>query len=148
MEKISSEDRDRVSMYLWAALRTASPGPAQPIYTYYFDRAIPWPQHSEYGAFHSGELPYFFHNLNRMNRPWQPVDFRVSRQVSAYLKNFAATGDPNGSGLPRWPAFQPGSAVTMQLGAQIEAIPIANPARLAFWKTYFASPESAHSPIF
>ncbi len=148
MEKLSSEDRDRVSMYLWATLRSQSPGGPQPIYTYYFDRAIPWPQHPEYGAFHSGELPYFFRNLKRMNRPWQPVDFRISRQVSGDLKNFAATGNPNGAELPHWPAFNPESTVTMQLGQQMGPMPLASAVRLAFWKKYFASPEAEHAPIF
>jgi len=148
METLSSEDRDRVSMYLWARLRAQSPDVTQPIYTYYFDRAIPWPQHPEYGAFHSGELPYFFRNLNRMHRPWQPADFAVSRTVSAYLKNFVATGDPNGAGLPHWPAVQAKSAVTMQLGQTMGPMPLASAARLAFWKKYFASPDAAHAPLF
>ncbi len=69
MEALSSEDRDRTSMYLWAVLREKSGDNSQPIYTYDFDRAIPWPQHPEYGAFHSSELPYFFRNLDLMNRP-------------------------------------------------------------------------------
>jgi para-nitrobenzyl esterase len=148
MEKLSSEDRDRASMYLWARLRAQSPGPAQPIYTYYFDRAIPWPQHPEYGAFHSGELPYFFRNLNRMHRPWQPVDYEVSHTVSAYLKHFATTGDPNRAGLPHWPAVQADAAVTMQLGHKMGPMPLASPARLAFWKKYFASPQASHAPLF
>lgn len=150
MEKVSSEDRDRVSMYLWAALRDKSPSPhgPQPIYTYYFDHAIPWPQHPEFGAFHSGELPYFFRNLDLMKRPWQPVDYRISREVSTYLENFAATGDPNARGLAHWPRFKQEFAVTMQLGKHMGEMPLADPDRLAFWKRYFASPEAVQAPIF
>jgi para-nitrobenzyl esterase len=33
------------------------------VYTYYFDPAIPWPAHPEFGAFHTGEVPYVFENL-------------------------------------------------------------------------------------
>ena len=150
MQKLSSEDRDRVSTYLWAVLRdkSHSAGGTQPIYTYYFDRAIPWPQHPEYGAFHSSELPYFFRNLKEMERPWQTVDFRVSDEAAAYLKNFASTGNPNGAGLPHWPRVTSGTPSTLQLGARTGAMPLASPARLAFWKKYFASPESVHAPIF
>ncbi len=150
MEKLSSEDRDRVSTYLWAVLREKSPsarGP-QPIYTYYFDRAIPWPEHPEFGAFHSSELPYFFRNLKRMIRPWEPVDFKISDEASAYLKNYAVTGNPNGQGLARWPGLSAGSPYSLRLGARTGAMPLATPARLAFWKKYFASPEAAHAPIF
>ena len=146
MEKISCEDRDRVSMFLWAESRSVHTH--QPIYTYYFDRAIPWPQHPEYGAFHSGELPYFFRNLSLMNRPWEALDRKISDEVSTYLKNFAATGDVNGEGLAHWPSYEAGSAVTMQLGEHMGPMPLAEPARLAFWKKYFASPEAAHAPIF
>lgn len=156
MQKLSSEDRDRVSTYLWAVLRDKSPsaGGPQPIFTYYFDRAIPWPQHPEFGPFHSSELPYFFRNLKRMNRPWQTVDFKVSEEASAYLKSFAATGDPNDpnapndTGLPHWPRVGVGSPSTMQLGAETGPMPLCTPARLAFWKKYFASPEAVHAPLF
>jgi para-nitrobenzyl esterase len=150
MESLSSEHRDRVSMLLWAVLRdkSSSAHDPQPIYTYYFDRAIPWPQHPEYGAFHSGELPYFFRNLDLMNRPWQPVDDKVAGEVSAYLRNFATNGDPNGADLPHWPKIAPDSAITMQLGAHIGPMPVADPARLAFWKKYFAPSQAVHAPIF
>ena len=148
MERLSSEDRDRVAMFLWATARDKSPGAKQPIYTYYFDRAIPWPEHPEFGAFHSGELPYFFRNLHLMIRPWQPVDFEVSQEASGYLKNFATSGDPNGAGLAPWPRFRPGYPITMHLGVHMGAMPITDPDRLAFWRKYFASPESAHAPIF
>jgi para-nitrobenzyl esterase len=146
MQTLSSEDRERVAMYLWAQSRSLHTH--QPIYTYYFDRAIPWPQHPEYGAFHSGELPYFSRNLKLMDQPWQPVDFRVSDEVSAYLKNLAATGDPNGPGLAHWPRFVDGAAVTMQLGARMGPMPVADPAKLAFWKKYFASIQGQHAPVF
>lgn len=146
MEKLSCEDRDRVSMFLWAARRSAHAH--QPIFTYYFDRAIPWPQHPEYGAFHSGELPYFFRNLSVMDRPWEPVDRKISDEVSAYLKNFAATGNVNGVGLAHWPSYEAGSAVTMQLGEHMGPMPLAEPARLAFWEKYFAAREGKHVPIF
>ncbi len=30
----------------------------QNLYLYYFQHAMPWPEHPEIGAFHSSELPY------------------------------------------------------------------------------------------
>jgi len=62
----ANQDRNRVSIFLWASVRVKSHH--QPVFTYYFDRAIPWPQHPEFGAFHTGEIPYFFLNLEMLIR--------------------------------------------------------------------------------
>ena len=51
----AGQDSNRVSLFLWASARVKSHH--QPVFTYYFDRAIPWPQHPEFGAFHTGEIP-------------------------------------------------------------------------------------------
>ena len=126
-QKAAARERARVSMHLWAAKQLAA---SKRIYTYFFDRAIPWPQHPEFGAFHSGEIPYFFNNLNRLKRPWEAVDKRLAESVSTYITNFAKKGDPNGSNLPKWPAYEPTSYTTMELGVQIGPMPLADPARL------------------
>jgi len=126
-QKAAARERARVSMHLWAAKQLAA---SKRIYTYFFDRAIPWPAHPEFGAFHSGEIPYFFQTLGRLNRPWEPADRRLADTVSSYVTNFAKKGDPNGSTLPKWPAYEPASYTTMELGVQIGPMPLADPARL------------------
>ena len=61
--------------------------------------------------------------------------------MSSYWANFAKSGDPNGKGLPRWPAVSEKADSTMQIGDETEAIPIAgSAAKLAFWKDYFSRP--------
>jgi para-nitrobenzyl esterase len=85
-------------------------------YAYYFERAIPWPEHPEFGAFHAGDLPYVFDNLRLMNRPWTQVDRNLASVVSSYWINFATTGDPNGKEMPRWNPYRPGSRTFMVLG--------------------------------
>jgi para-nitrobenzyl esterase len=142
----STRDRERVSMYLWAARRLKSH--KSPVYTYYFDRAIPWPQHPEFGAFHTGELPYFFRNLAALDRPWEPVDSQVSNWASSYLKEFAKTGDPNLPKAPKWLACDPSAPATMEIGSQTGSMPLATSARFAFWVRYFNSPESKNAPLF
>jgi para-nitrobenzyl esterase len=126
-QKATARERARVSMHLWAAKQAAA---SKRIYTYFFDRPIPWPAHPEFGTFHSGEIPYFFNTLGRLNRPWEPVDRRLADTVSSYVTNFAKKGDPNGTTLPKWPAYEPTSYTTMELGAQIGPMPLADPARL------------------
>ncbi len=114
-------------MHLWAADQLKA---SKRIYTYFFDRAIPWPAHPEFGAFHSGELPYFFQTLGKLNRPWEPLDRRLADTVASYLTNFAKKGDPNGSALPQWPAYDPAVYSTMQLGARVGPMPLAGADRL------------------
>jgi para-nitrobenzyl esterase len=142
----SNRDRERVSMYLWAARRLKTH--KSPVYTYYFDRAMPWPQHPEFGAFHTGEIPYFFKNLGALDRPWEAIDSQVSNTASSYLREFAKNGDPNAKETPKWPACDPALPATMEIGAQTKSIPLANSARFAFWVRYFNSPDSKNAPLF
>ena len=142
----SGQDRNRVSMFVWAAERGKSH--RQPVFTYYFDRAIPWPQHPEFGAFHSGELPYFFLNLGVLHRPWEKEDFTLATSVSSYLVNFAAKGDPNGTGLASWPAVDPGRQETMELGAECGPMPLADKGKTEFWMRYFNSPAIRNATPF
>ena len=48
------------------------------------------------------------------------------------------TGDPNGNGLPQWPAFASGSAVTMELGDKLGPRALAVIPRMEFWQKYLA----------
>lgn len=127
-------DKAQISIQMWAANQAEK---SETIYTYYFNRAIPWPEHPEFGAFHTGEIPYVFNNLKMIDRPWEDVDYRVADQVSSYWVNFATTGDPNGSGLAHWPAFDADAGQTMRLGKNMGAIPVPAGQRASFWETYF-----------
>lgn len=142
----STRDRERVSMFLWAKQRIASH--KSPVYTYFFTHAIPWPQHPEYGAFHSGELPYFFDNLRILPRPWEETDRQLAQTASAYLKAFASAGNPNATGLPKWPAVNASAPETLDIGDKIQPIPLADKTKYEFWVRYFSSPEGTKAPIF
>jgi len=110
----SARDGALVSLQQLAAQRAATA--KTPAYLYYFEHAIPWPEHPQYGAFHTGEVPYVFNNLALLKRPWTPVDRRLAEQTSSYWARFARTGSPNGPGLPSWPAFTPAAPAVMVLG--------------------------------
>jgi para-nitrobenzyl esterase len=88
-------------------------------YTYYFTQAIPWPQHPEYGTFHTSEVPYVFANLSKLDRPWTSVDRRVSDTMLDYWVNFIRSGSPNGRGLPDWSAFKAERHETMEIGERV-----------------------------
>lgn len=57
------------------------------------------------------------HSLDRRRSDTGPS---IPRSVlSSYWANFVRSGDPNGEGLPGWPAFAPDSATTMELGDEM-----------------------------
>lgn len=134
-QKQSAREQGLVSMHLWAAERARTS--KAPAWTYYFARAIPWPEQPQYAAFHTSEVPYVFGNLKLLNRPWEPIDRQLSATMMGYWVNFATTGDPNGPGLPRWPAFNAQTHTTLQLGEKIGTYSIADTERFRFFEKFF-----------
>ena len=90
-----------------------------PAYGYYFDHAIPWPEKPQFGAFHTSEVPYVFGTLDKLKRPWTDVDRRLSATMMSYWTNFATVGDPNGFGVPTWPAFTAARPTLLRIGDSI-----------------------------
>jgi para-nitrobenzyl esterase len=135
-QKQSAREQGMISMSLWAAERARTS--KAKAWTYYFSRAIPWPEQPQYGAFHTSEVPYVFGNLKLLNRPWEPIDRQLSATMMAYWVNFATTGDPNGKGLRRWPAFDVKSHVTMELGEKTGTRLIADAARFEYFEKFYA----------
>lgn len=130
VRKTAGRDRARVSMDLWAGDQMKA---SKRIYTYFFDRVIPWPAHPEFGAFHTSEVPYVFKTIGRLERPWQPVDQMLADTVSSYWANFGRKGDPNGAGLPPWPAYGSSSHMTMELGSRVGPMSVAEAPKLEFF---------------
>ena len=59
------------------------------------------------GAVHSAEIQYAMGNLDLDKRySWEPADYEVSKTMQGYFVNFIKAFDPNGSGLPNWPAYR------------------------------------------
>ncbi len=135
-QKQSAREQGMISMRLWAAGR-AKTSKAK-AWTYYFSRAIPWPEQPQYAAFHTGEVPYVFGNFKLLKRPWEPIDRQLSSTMMSYWGNFATSGDPNGKGLPQWPAFDVKNHITMELGEKTGTRSIADAARFEFFEKYFA----------
>jgi para-nitrobenzyl esterase len=145
-EKQSARERGEASLYLFC-LKVSNHQKSK-VYTYYFNRAIPWPEHPEFGAHHTGEIVYMFSNLSKLPRPFTAEDRKVARVSSEYLANFVKTGDPNGNELPKWMSVSPESPATLEISPLSKMRPLMSPEKLAFWTAYFNSPRAARSPTF
>jgi para-nitrobenzyl esterase len=118
----------------------------QRAYWYFFTHEPPYaPATRNLKATHTAEIPYVFDNL-RAPRVFPDAsspeltaasasDRALAERVSSYWVNFARTGDPNGTGLPRWPAFSDASATPTIIG-EIDEAP--DPRRLAIYDTLYA----------
>ena len=135
-QNASSWDQQRVSAWLWTRDRAKTAKSNS--YTYFWDHALPGPDASLYGAFHTSEVLYALNTLYMSERPFTEADRAIADQVSSYWANFAATGNPNGKGLAEWPATS-GTPRTMEIGDKPGAIPVAGSAdKLAFWEKTLA----------
>jgi carboxylesterase type B len=129
----SARDRARATLYFWALDRAKTA--RTKAFTYFWTHPLPGPDVDQYGAFHSSEVPYVLNTLSMANRPFTAKDHQIADTLSSYWVNFATTGDPNGKGLPVWPAVGNDAAVTMEVGEEFRAIPIAaTRARIDFFR--------------
>jgi len=110
--KLSRDMIFAASGYKWAGIQSATG--QSPVYLYYFARKLPaTPDYVKYGAFHTGEVAYVMDNLKFLNRPWEPQDQKLANLMSSYWVNFIKNGNPNGPGLPVWPAYNKNTAEAM-----------------------------------
>ena len=74
------------------------------------------------GAVHSAEIEYAMGNLaTNPVYAWTEDDHRVSEVLQGYFANFIETGDPNGAGLPRWPAIDGGDAPVTFMRIEVDS---------------------------
>jgi para-nitrobenzyl esterase len=92
--------------YLMAGRYTARRMAAvsQPAYLYYFDFLPPSRRGELPGAPHGSETPFVFGMFRGAATGLDPEVEAMSKLLRGYWVRFAATGDPNGKGAPRWPA--------------------------------------------
>ncbi|MGC2194163.1 MAG: carboxylesterase/lipase family protein [Terriglobales bacterium] len=97
---------DFIAWSTWKWLESQKRSGKQPVYRYRFDLSLPAGNQPEgLGAYHSAEIEYVFGQLGSKDLPWRAEDRALSEQMQKYWINFAGKGDPNGSGLPKWPPY-------------------------------------------
>jgi para-nitrobenzyl esterase len=104
-------------MVHWVGMQ-AKYGQSKP-YAYYFAHRPAEPQGScgyGCGAGHGAEIRFVFDNLDAEKRPWTKADRQLAARLAATWVNFARTGNPNGPGLPKWPAYNGSNASVLRIG--------------------------------
>ncbi|MFD3586064.1 carboxylesterase family protein [Streptomyces sp. NPDC058683] len=133
-------DNSRISTYLWAT--DWSRHATRPVRTYFWTHRAPAQGPGPRRASHGSEIDYVFGNPAPGTGPWTDEDHENAETVSSYWTHFAATGDPNGPGLPHWPAFSPDVSAVMEIGAHYRLIPVAKPAANDFWNCSFRTQQA------
>jgi para-nitrobenzyl esterase len=118
-----------------------------PTFSYYFNHRPPFADGLSYqqqapasnlGAYHGSEMAYAYGTFDTLNwnapvRNWTQQDRELSKLMSSYWVNFAKTGNPNGEGLPEWPAYDAGREQVMVFDALPHASDLPNQAKLNFF---------------
>ncbi|MEO8660601.1 MAG: carboxylesterase family protein [Bryobacteraceae bacterium] len=109
------------STWKWIDMQAKS---GQPVYRYYYAR----PRPGDGGAVHSAEIEYAMGNLDGNKVfAWTADDRKVSQVMQDYFANFVKTHNPNGEGLPQWPALNAGGGpMVMRMDVESKAVPEAH----------------------
>jgi len=124
---VSFESDMRFGWNMWAWARLHADRSESNTFYYRFAHA---PADQE-GATHGAEMAYVFNHIDLDGAPSTPSDQRLAETMISYWTNFARTGDPNGEGLPNWPAFEAPTSLVLELdGEEVRAISVPNEANL------------------
>ena len=122
----------------WARLQ-AQTGKSK-VYFYYFDQHPDYPEDSPqygHGSPHGQDVAYVFENLDPAGRGVTQNDLEISDVMGTYWTNFAKYGDPNGEGVPEWPAFTMADQQVMYFNKTAYPGPVPDAESLEVLDSYF-----------
>ena len=140
----SARDLSRDSAFgwqTWAWARLHSAKAKGNAYYYYFDQHPEHPPGSpqaDHGSSHGAEVVYVFEHLDDLHRSPTDTDRGISEAMAIYWTNFAKYGNPNGNGVPEWPAFSDKQPVVMYFGGAAHTGPVPSESALRVLDGYFA----------
>ena len=131
--------------WTWARME-ANLGRSKSFY-YLFDQHPDYPADSPqagHGSPHGMEVEYVFgHPTGGPTGKPSATDFAISDAMMTYWTNFAKHGDPNGAGMPNWPAFSDQHPELMYFAGTPHTGPVPNEEGLKVLDTYFSWRRSA-----
>lgn len=127
-----------VQSYRWMELQDKTA--ASPVYMYRFERGVPYADGmQDFGAFHTGEVPYVYNNLKMSPRPWTDADYKLADTMSDYWVNFAKTGDPNDENLPEWETCSPYNLKAMIFDTEVKCTDLPSADLLKFLDDFYVN---------
>ena len=125
-----------ISEQTWEWLELQQRSGRAPVYGYTFTYTSPYVPI----ASHLVEVPFVFGTLTPQflvggGAPPTDADRALSETIMSYWVNFAARGDPNGSGLPYWPPYD-SNGVVQNLGKTVGPRRNMQAARFRFLASY------------
>ncbi len=124
--------------WIWARLHSKT-GKTKAYY-YYFDQHPDYPKDSlryGYGSPHGQDVGFVFQHLNPNSPQATATDEQVSETIATYWTNFAKYGNPNGNGVPDWPAFSDANPVVMYFNQTAHTGPVPSAESLKVLDAYF-----------
>lgn len=111
------------STWRWADMHARTSGAR--VYRYLYARPRPALRGEKTpparGAVHSAEIEYALGNLSLNDAyVWTDDDYKVSAVMQNYFANFIKRFDPNGKGLPEWPAIHAGRVMRLDVQSRAE----------------------------
>lgn len=124
----------------WSWARLQSQTGKSKVFFYYFDQHPDYPEgspHYGYGSPHAQDVSYVFQHLDGNNPEITKSDFEISDAMATYWTNFAKYGNPNGKGVPQWPAFSNTNPTLMYFSQTPHLGPVPSAESLQVLDAYF-----------
>jgi para-nitrobenzyl esterase len=126
--------------HTWSWARLQSRTGKSKVFFYCFDQHPDYPENSPragYGSPHGQDVAYVFNHIDASNSQTTKSDLEISEAMATYWTNFAKYGNPNGIGVPQWPAFSEENPVLMYFSQTPHTGPVPSAESLKILDSYF-----------